>query len=253
MMKKKMILNITSRKKRDTMLASNATITGPIAVPAGETVIMWCPTYRVIRNSATAGNPQASEYDRESQTVFMRGLKENIHIETSTPDAWEWRRICFTRKGDWNAEVIPQADYTNTSLGLASSVNYNRNLKPLTTAEYGAVFEEILRGRLGTDYNDPIRAPADKRNYRIMYDKLVKINSGNQQGVIRDYRRWHPMNKNLVYGDEEYGTNPVTEGFSTEGKPGMGDYYVVDIFRSITGATGVLSYLPTASLYWHEK
>jgi len=226
---------------------------GPISLAAGSNYIMWCPTYRAPFVFGTAGNPNVPEHARVAQTCFMRGLKEKIHIETSNHDSWEWRRICFTHKGSWTDEVIPVADFTSTTIGTAGQVNYNRSVKTLTTAESAALFEEIMEGLTGSDYLDPMRAKTNRKNYKIWYDVTRKINTGSDVGLIKDYNMWHPMNKNLVYGDVESGTTTIAEAMSTEGRPGMGDYYVVDLFRTITGGTGALMFYPQSILYWHEK
>ena len=63
------------------------------------------------------------------------------------------------------------------------------------------------------------------------------------------------MNHNLVYGDDEVGGQEATTLFSTEGKAGMGDYYVVDLFQPSFGAgeSDTLYFRPQATLYWHER
>jgi len=63
------------------------------------------------------------------------------------------------------------------------------------------------------------------------------------------------MNKTLVYNDEERGDTEESAYYSVGSKAGMGDYYVVDIFRPRVGSTtsNQLLFSPNTTLYWHEK
>lgn len=63
------------------------------------------------------------------------------------------------------------------------------------------------------------------------------------------------MNANLLYDDDEAGTSMVPSYFSTEGRAGMGDYYVLDIIAAGSGATSTdqLTFNPQTTLYWHER
>jgi hypothetical protein len=112
------------------------------------------------------------------------------------------------------------------------------------------------RGGNGRDWNNFFTAPLDPTRISVQYDKTISIQSGNQAGRNVVYNRWHPMNKNLVYDDDENGQETEPSGNSTRGKPGMGDYYVIDMFTSgtpISTETSGMSFSPEATLYWHEK
>jgi len=106
------------------------------------------------------------------------------------------------------------------------------------------------------DYINVMTAKTDNSDVTIKYDKTVTIASGNQEGVQRNHKRYHPMNKTLVYETLEQGEQVNIDNMSTPGKPGMGDYYVVDFFqaRYLSQAdTGDLIFDPRSTLYWHEK
>lgn len=46
----------------------------------------------------------------------------------------------------------------------------------------------------------------------------------------------------------------ISSPFSTTAKPGCGDVYIMDlIVGNSASAEDVLDFLPTSTLYWHEK
>lgn len=264
-MTKKRILNATSRKKVDNMISyTNVTLANPqggttytatgAVMPATQQYIFpWCATARNADNATNVRGTVTDVAARTAQTCFMRGLSENIEITTNDGLPWQWRRICFTLKGTGMTSII-----TGTGMGLAVETN-NGWLRVVNTAygntAVGGLQSLLFRGAAGVDWSNIMTAPCDNTNVSIKYDKTCTISSGNEDGMIRNYRRWHPMNKNLVYNDDEQGGTESFSAYSTTGKPGMGDYYVVDIFQPRTGGTSSsqLRFEPSAKLYWHEK
>lgn len=203
-------------------------------------IFPWCPT---ARSSTTFQEPT----DRNSQTCYMRGLKERIEIQTNSGAPWQWRRICFTRKGATLATSTTFAPFLFTSNGYVRIVNQLPSSQPF--------LGDIFDGSQLVDWNDYFAAKVNTKLVTLKYDKTISIQSGNASGVLRSFSRWHPMNHNLIYADEEAGGDETTGSYSTLGRAGMGDYYILDIFQSGGGATtsDVLSFNPQATLYWHEK
>lgn len=261
-MSKKSILNITSRKKRDTMLPwsnvtsasqSGSTVYNPYAAQlngGGNTMFIWSPTARDLNKNVGFGTV-GDVASRTATNCFIRGLKESIEIQVSDGTPWQWRRIVFTAKGI--QDLIPNTSsfqpYHETSFGMMRTLNQ----PPATTK--ANIETLIFKGNNATDWNDVIVAPTDNSRVSILYDKVVSIASGNERGVIRRYNRWHGFNKSLVYDDDENGDSMATNNWSVTGKQGMGDVYIVDYFRSRVGATAdnSLYFGPNATLYWHEK
>lgn len=233
---------------------SAAVITGGLADTTAAT-FLWCST---ARDNTTALNGSAgtkfSLAARTASACYMVGLSEKIEIQCNTGMPWQWRRICFTSKG---GSLVPQTtsftSASETSGGYARMMNQIAG-NPALNPQY-LLYTIIMKGQVGTDWVDPITAPTDNSRVTIKYDKTITLSSGNEDGFIRTYKRWHPMGKTLVYDDDELGggTNPGI--YSVDGKAGMGDYYVVDIFRARQGSTASdqLSVRPQATLYWHEK
>lgn len=263
-MSKKSILNLTSDKKRDTMLCySNVTAANPYgsstytASPAILTgnvlhVFPWCATARGITSANGYDGAKVDEPIRTATTVFMRGLAERIRISTSDGLPWLWRRVCFASK---NNAIRTYTTGTSTSYSPAifTSSGYVRAVNQVAS---GTNFDDLIwKGTINKDWNDWITAPIDSRRVDVKYDRTVTIAGGNEEGTIREFSLWHPMNKNLVYDDDENGDEDGGNQWSVQDKRGMGDYWVVDIFSPRAGgaSTSQLLFEPQASLYWHEK
>lgn len=267
------MLNRTSKKKRDTMLCwSNTNGNGVTQATApsslningtGSAFVVWNATARDATDSSTGNNFPAYESGRTSTTCFMRGLKENIRVQTSTGLPWLWRRICFTYKDRAIFDQIngvgtggPVQNYVSF---IEASNGYGRLAfnQTLNNQAPTIAFQQarLFRGEQGQDWNDPMTAPLDTRRITVKYDKYTRISSGNSTGILRDYKRWYPMNRNLVYDDDEAGNTEAFSSFSVADKAGMGNYYVCDIIQPGYGGTtsDILSMSFEASLYWHEK
>lgn len=270
-MSKRRILNTTSTKKRNGMLSwSNTTGTGAVQTTGlgslnaiGGTgnnigaITMFCPTAMDL--NASGSHTVTLESRRTATTCYMRGFSEHIRVQTSSGLPWFWRRICFTLKEDFQAAVGNDTPtntyrpYVETSNGLERLwLNQTINAMPNTIADQQNV---IFKGVAGVDWNDLIVAPVDTRRVSLKSDVTRTIKSGNQAGTVREFKLWHPMNKNLVYDDDENGVSENSLYFSVASKPGMGDYFIYDIFLPGLGssATDIINVTANSTLYWHEK
>jgi len=269
-MSRRRILNITSRKKRDVMLPitnvvvprnpANTTYNQSAALLQGNItgftdepyVFAWCATARDmdINNQAAEGQV-GDEATRTSSSCYIRGLKENIEIQVSDGVPWQWRRIIFSIKG-FAGTLTTTA---NEQIYVESSSGYRRLVNELRGQNLSILTTYMFRGASTVDWNDYLTAPIDTRNVSVMYDRTRTIASGNEQGMIREYKMWHPVNKTLVYGDDQNGGDMNDYAFSTTAKPGMGDMFVIDIFRARAGAGSgsQLRFQPASTLYWHER
>ncbi|QCS37581.1 capsid protein [Tortoise genomovirus 18] len=269
-MSRKRILNVTSTKKQDNMLSfSNTDNTGGSkTVAAGGLYVngaysygmsVWCAT---ARSMVTAGvtDQYIDAADRCSATCYMRGLKENLRIQTNSPMPWLWRRIVFTTKGNTFLNAAP-ADtptqtyraYSDTSIGIARQwFNLQANSMPSTVNGFNGI---IFKGTFNQDWNDVITAKVDTSRITVKSDRTCTIRTGNSNGHFSDRKLWYPMNANLVYDDDESGAGTTTQYFSTDAKAGMGDMFVIDYLVPGLGAasTDIINLNSTATLYWHEK
>ena len=263
-MSRKSVLNVTSRKKRDTMIGSNQAGASGSVAPGGVTLgvtpaaagnvhtLLYCPTARVLADAST--QPTVSKpASRTSQVCYMRGLSEMAEMYTNTGASWEWRRICFTTKGSfYNLPVY----YNNSTVG------YTRHQYQMTGSNSSAdaanisyLYGDLFQGTIGVDWQNIMIAPTNKHLVSIKYDKLRKIQSPNTLGTSRRVKTWLPMNANLTYNDDEDGSNETSNAFSTTSREGMGDYFIVDFFKCLTpaGSSDTLRLETAASLYWHER
>jgi len=210
----------------------------------------WIATARPAENFTGTKGSKVDVSTRTNQTIFARGLKEKIRLSTTGNAGWQWRRVCFTMKGDaivgGNSDPTTSEFFRITSNGMVRLVHQDPD---------ASTIERLFRGQQTQDWDNPLQAPIDTRNVTLKYDKVRTIQSGNGVGVTRYYNLWHPMNKNILYEDEESGDAMFTSPLSVESKAGMGDYYVVDFFVQNPGGTtaDTLQFQPNATFYWHEK
>jgi len=267
------ILNITTTKKADHMLNANkpdpvtnvnpATGLGPTVISPTDGVIQaygWIATAR--DNTNTPGVPAGGVDDssRTGDLVFMRGLREMIAIETQSSKPVEWRRICFTFKGQ---EIL--RDRVSTAVGTiyqqASPPGWMRatthllGISVASTFVYDNLETVLFRGVRNLDWWDVMTAQVDNHRVNLKYDKTRQIRSQNDEGVMRKIKLWHPMNHNMEYNADESAGGRLESVLSSNSRPSMGDYYIIDFFRFTTTATinDAISFQPESCLYWHER
>lgn len=272
-MSRKAILNATSEKKRDKMLPwtnstsssqsgsstfslNPAVLTGGTADPG---LFLWCATARDNTINTSAG--KGTKFDvstRTASTCYMVGLAEKIQIQCSDGLPWEWRRVCFTAKGGptlGGTVTLGNASGTSFATALETSAGWVRLLNQLLIGDRTAFYGLFFQGAQNVDWTDPLMAKIDTERLTVKYDKTITLSSGNEDGFIRKYPRYHPMGKNLIYADDEAGGTMAVSQFSTQAKAGMGDYWVVDMFRPRAGSTSSnqLIFSTESTLYWHER
>lgn len=266
-MSRKSILNVTSRKKRDNLVSvSDVTATarpgtravGPAVMAGGSQftsqgayLFLWAATAR--DTTDYTGDPALVTDDaaRTAKNVFMRGLRENVELQTNSGVPWQWRRILVSAKGLSNVFTTTQ----QAQLFFEDSTGYRRLVSEVLSTDRSQLTTLLFRGVYLIDWSDVFTAKVDNSRFTIHYDRTRTIMAGNDSGVVRRYNLWHPFNKTIVYNDDEDGGGMNASHFSTLGKPGMGDVFVIDLFqpRSGSATTDQLIYQPQASLYWHER
>uniref|UniRef100_A0AAU6S5C3 Capsid protein n=1 Tax=Myotis daubentonii feces associated gemycircularvirus 2 TaxID=3139981 RepID=A0AAU6S5C3_9VIRU len=263
----KRILNVTSTKKRNTMLSwSNTSASGASQTIQLGSAFVNAPTSGIFVFSPTAqsfntDSLSRNQASRSATTCYMVGFSEHLRIQTSSGLPWFHRRICFTLRGTSyftnpspsDTPVQPTSPFVSTSNGYERLwLNGYVNAQGTTISGQLAL---LFRGSQGQDWNDPITAYVDTTRISVKFDKTYKILSGNANGVVKERKLFHSMNHNLVYDDDEAGSAENTNVYSVDSKQGMGDYFIVDIITPGIGGTSsdLLSVNSTATLYWHEK
>lgn len=267
-MTRRAILNLTARKKRDTMIQiSNTTLSGTVRVPTTGPVVInggtggwfyWSPTARDLDTVAGQPNTVSQEASRTATSVFFRGLNERLEIQTSSAVPWKWRRIIFWTKSkeflaSSSGATFDYRGWLETSAGVArpfinSFLNANNSQQALQSSL-------IFAGTEGQDWSDILVAKVDTRRVDLVSDKTIIINSGNDTGVFRKHHRWYGMNKSVVYDDDQIGDEESTSAFSVTDKRGAGNLIVFDIMRPHASGTSsdLLRIDAESTVYWHEK
>lgn len=260
------LLNKTSQKKRDNMLSfSNTTFDDPFSTtytqsgavmrfpvgqtnPGSEFIFIWNATGRPGENSDGQRGSKLDTSLRTSESIYAKGLKERITLETNNAAPWEWRRICFTSKDDFGeADPDESALFRRTSNGMVRLVS--------AQSEATYLNDQLFEGARNADWLSAITAPVSTKHFAIKYDKTRVIRSTNNAGTIRNFKLWHPMEKNIVYEGEQEGETMTDSAVSVTGRAGMGNYYVIDIFRKHgqNDDQSTLTFTPEATFFWHEK
>lgn len=225
-------------------------------------VFLWCATARALQAGNNSNNRQDLS-DRTSTVCYMRGLSENIRIQTSSPQPWLWRRICFqTKNNAFQSRATGDGPIPNPWTAYADIATNNKGMarywynQALTSPNTIAAQQDfIFRGTADRDWNDPITAPIDTNRIKVVFDRTRTIRSNNDSGAMIERKMWHPMNANLYYGDDEVGAGMSTSYFTADNIRGMGDFFVYDILAPQLGATAsdLITIGGTTTIYWHEK
>lgn len=274
-MNRRSLLNITSRKKRNTMINYANTSTedgGSVTIGPGPLLVsgttgaacLFSPTAMDLYDSTGQQGDVAEVATRTATTCYMRGFSEKIRIQTSSGRPWFWRRIVFKAKRPTIYNSFQPGDTPiQTNDGNPSFIDTNNGMERLyfnlvinnSASTISAIYSQLFKGQSGKDWRDVLSAPVDTARVDLMSDTSRTITSGNQVGTVRDYNVFYPMNKNIVYDDDENGDTESTTYTSVQDKQGMGDCYILDLFYPGTGAvaTDLLQLESTSTLYWHEK
>nr|QTE03620.1 MAG: capsid protein [Gemycircularvirus] len=274
------LLNVTSRKKRNGMNPWTNQQGDPKTVGVGALVIPGTTSttpgvsgiagYVIFRPTAmdldATGTPNtiANAAQRTSSTCYMKGFAENIRIETNTGNPWFHRRICFTSKdpafytrnpsdtSGTDNNIIAQAAVETTQGWQRLTANMNvSGLTQTGLIQRGIIF----KGAEGVDWDDAIVAPLDTTRIGVKFDKTWVYKSGNERGILREHKLYHPMNHNIVYDDDETGSTMAQATHSVIDNRGMGNYLVLDIFSQGSSGSSAdrLMMRCNSTLYWHEK
>lgn len=223
--------------------------------------LLFIPSYRFL----TPNNAEYQAY-RTAKATYVKGIAETWDIIPNDSSTWWWRRVIFAYKSTF----IP----TRTNIGVfgaqpTAGATSARQLKDLsgvtsggTPAVLAGIYDDLFEGVLGTDWSNPMTAKIDKRRVTLLHDSRRTIGSGNNASRPRLTRRYHPVNKTVVYDDEENGLSMTPSPFSVNNKAGLGDIYMLDFFTcpsplvpggAATSGASNLQLGCTQTYYWHEK
>lgn len=235
----KRIANVASTKKQDTMQGAvkvNGTWANnsiQIANDGGNHTLLWCPSGR---------DRDVSEYQRNRQKVWAKGVSDRFTITTPDATVWVWRRIVFRS----------YFRYTS-ALSSNGSTDYRRNMQ-LDDPQHASVAEDLFQGSNGFDWVDPFNAKCDRQRMQIVYDKTKYVRPHASLGDVRVFKNYHPVNGTLTYDDEERGGDMISSPWCVNAGQRNGNLYVFDIIKSNnTAGTGPMRVFADSTWYWHES
>lgn len=100
---------------------------------------------------------------------------------------------------------------------------------------------------------------------KVISDRTTSLKSTNDEAVLRNSKRWYPLNSNMHYNEKEEGAkikddpdvatleNQASK-FAADGITGMGDVWIFDFFTCASrDAADELRFQPNGTFYWHER
>lgn len=266
-----------SRKKRDVMLSAAASGTNPppntgltqnrirlgaatisTSFLSGVHTFLFLPTQRYL-----VPNNASFVAARTASTCYLKGIAERYTLLPNDPSVWWHRRVVFATKVLYaeavsslagNGVIAPQPDASTTTTRKFRDMSSDNGAGYSTVAT--ALATDIFEGVYTTDWVDPMRAKLDRTRITVLSDRLVQIKSNNDSPAPRIVKHWTPINKSIVYQDEENGTTMSVSPFSVNSKRGIGNVYVADFFECPvpnSTTTTTLTLDSEQTMYWHER
>ncbi|QCW23622.1 MAG: capsid protein [Genomoviridae sp.] len=261
-MTRRRVVDISSRKCHDNMISLGVDAAGnPLTEPGapynmtGEKLWAFCfaPSARSSEWTEASG-----EYQRHMTRTWSRGYKEFSTFETGGAANWQWRRIVFTTKFKLY-QAFPLGTVEKYYDGSVPINGQTRAIFDFTQSSAANIqtFYILFEGSRGVDYSDVFSAKTNKKFVRVISDKVRQLKGGNDAAHFHNYRDWFSNNSTLVYNEKESGDRKPDSNaakFSTGGREGEGDMYVVDLFACANGGTANQArWVPSGKYYWHER
>nr|QXN75552.1 MAG: capsid protein [Genomoviridae sp.] len=262
------IRNVAARKCKDKMLGMPYTQDDPPAPenPGSAITLTGNSTWGIIWNASGRSlgrfNQESAMYpteaDRHKSRVYFRGVQERLSFETNTDAHWIHRRVVFLDQGETMRQYMPP-DTAQTLLGQAGYVrpmwavlNAAGATEPGATS-WNEISDEIFDGSHSLDWSNHMTAKMDSQKVKVLYDRISPIRSGNDRGTWKIRKMWHPVNRTLVYDDDQQGNEINTSPWSAGTRQSCGDVIVMDLFTCADGTeTDELRMGSEATVYWHE-
>lgn len=260
------VLDVSTRKKQDTMIGFSGLIKNNPVYQPGYTVVpstnggeayIWVATARDNTANSAAGQSNVNDIATRSATsIYLRGLKERIELKTLDSNPWRWRRIVFFIKDQSlllnnGTRLEP---YLETNEGFARLMGRISNTGDNETDLYQVRLNQaVFKGSQNIDWDNIMLAKTDPEKIMVRSDRMMTIKSGNDAGVFRSMNKWYGVNKTLIYNDEEQGGSLGSSFYSVDTSKSVGDMYVMDLFEPLVTDSDPLRLWTQSTLYWHER
>lgn len=267
-MSRKKIVDITLKKKKDTMVPTRGPISKDTPPTVGQTVItadplrqifpfLWMASGRLPLQAPTSPGFPADRATRSATDVFFKLISEKVEIQTDSAIPWLWRRIVFAYQG--SEDFLDIGDDNLLTPTLLDTNGYSRFTADLYSDSDSAAVWNILQnvlfaGKPLVDWSSPMNAPINKDRLKLLYDRTTPIRSGNQEGVMKMFKRNHWVKRKIRYADQEDGGGLDGSEHSAPSRGSLGDVFILDVFEAPQLAEGdKLFFSPQATVYWHER
>lgn len=236
-------------------------------------IFAFVPSARDSHLNNTSAFPigQRGMYQRSLTDVYARGYKEFITMATNSGAHWLWRRLVVTMKTPLWKEFPLLTVQRQIPLEGGRSSGQVRTLYDIgsvagvETDLAKKVFAVIFEGTLDVDWHNVFNGKPDKRFVKVISDRTTSLKSTNDDAVLRNSKRWYPLNSNMHYNEKEEGDkikddpdvatleNQASK-FAADGITGMGDVWIFDFFTCASRvAADELRFQPNGTFYWHER
>lgn len=265
------IRDVSSRKCRDNMMqvaiSDDSVTAGPAGIPH---LIDATVGYQgLFMASARLPGPQFGAAERTQTRTFAKGYSERVTLITNTPIYWMWRRIVFQKPLKSEIVAGEAAALAAASFWQPGNSFYLRDttrgqMRPTwnmgTATSPGNEVEEIITnvvfdGTESADWSNVFLAKTSKRFVRVLSDRTRTVGGGESpSGRAYSYRNYYPLNRSIVYDDEEDGVPPdAGSSISDTSRFSSGDLCIYDIFQGINGTgTDTIKFQCEGTYYWHE-
>lgn len=264
-MTRRSLLNVTSTKKRDSMLTwipndfgnpAGAGAPGNVILDVNNTnvkCVLFCPTFRDLDSDGTLKDEISA---RTKTDTFAKGYRETTTVSfTGSGIPLRRRRIVFSAKGlpTYFAGATGNL-FTSPFYALYTSAGYVRLGEQLPSAYITVLTSILFQGTQSQDWNSVFTAKPDNSRLKVHSDRSYNYSSGNENGFSRIHKDYYPLNKLFRYADDESAQNETSSPFSTFSTTGMGDLFVVDFYQALTtSASGSWQVNHEGTYYWHER
>ncbi len=221
---------------------------------------LFCPSARVMGSLIGASDRimAASEAERRKSKCIMKGYRETVELETNNNTCWMWRRIVFTTTGLKERFDQSQANQTvsyDISKGYTRPLWNIRNGNSEGAARLADIYNFVFDGTRSVDWANPFTAKVDRRQCRVYHDRTRTIQStAGQKGRFWIHKEYYPVNKQIIYADDEDGAGFKNMATYSMGNPGsVGDLFVFDIFDNTSGqSSDTMNIGVGGTYYWTE-
>jgi len=215
--------------------------------------------------TARLPGPQFGASERNKTRTFSKGYHERITLITNTAAHWMWRRIVFRKimlPQILQVQAVTPTVNPNIVFNLRDTTRgqmrttWNMGLGSTPNIDVDNIMQSLIfDGTEGSDWASVYNAKTAKRFIKVVSDRTRQLGGAQTaQGRAHRFQEWYPVNRTLVYDDEESGATPDSGStYSDSSRFTAGDLCIYDTFQCINGTeSDILRFGVEGTYYWHE-